>query len=115
MNTQFKFTNKNIATLPPHSKDSKTTEQEYSDTQVSGFKVLVGKSNSKKFLLRYTLRKRKCSVALGFFGVVTVEEARLMANRYKALIAQGRDPRQEREEFKNRIKSPQTYHQSCRY
>jgi len=40
---------------------------------------------------------------LGFFGVLTVDEARIIANQYKALIAQGRDPKQEREEFKNRI------------
>ena len=103
MNTQFKFTQKNIAALPAHAKDSKSTEQEYSDTVVAGLKVLVGKSGTKKFLFRYTLRQRKCSAALGVFGALTVDEARLMANQYKALIAQGRDPKQEREEFKNRI------------
>jgi integrase len=103
MNTQFKFTQKNIAALPPHTKASKSTEQEYSDTLVSGLKVLVGKSGNKKFLFRYTLRQRKCSAALGGFGALTVDEARVIANQYKALIAQGRDPRQERIEFINRI------------
>jgi integrase len=103
MNTQFKFTQKNIAALPPHPKASNSTEQEYSDTLVSGLKVLVGKSGNKKFLFRYTLRQRKCSAALGGFGALTVDEARVIANQYKALIAQGRDPRQERVEFINRI------------
>jgi integrase len=103
MITQFKFTQKNIAALPAHPKASKSTEQEYSDTLVSGLKVLVGKSGNKKFLFRYTLRQRKCSAALGGFGALTVDEARVIANQYKALIAQGRDPRQERVEFINRI------------
>lgn len=103
MITQFKFTQKNIAALPSHPKDSKSTEQEYSDALVSGLKVLVGKSGNKKFLFRYTLRLRKCSAALGGFGALTVDEARVIANQYKALIAQGRDPRQERVEFINRI------------
>ena len=49
MNTQFKFTQKNIAALPAHTKDSKSTEQEYSDTLVAGLKLLVGKSGTKKF------------------------------------------------------------------
>jgi hypothetical protein len=53
--------------------------------------------------LRYTLRQRKCSAALGGFGALTVDEARVIANQYKALIAQGRDPKQERDEFKNRV------------
>ena len=103
MNTQFKFTNKNIAALPPNPKDSKSTEQEYSDITVAGLKLLVGKNGNKKFLFRYTLRLRKCSTALGSFPAITVDEARIIANKYKALIAEGRDPKQEREEFKNRI------------
>jgi integrase len=40
---------------------------------------------------------------LGGFGALTVDEARVIANQYKALIVQGRDPRQERVEFINRI------------
>ena len=86
MNTQFKFTQKNIAALPPHPKDSKSTDQEYSDTLVSGLKLLVGKSGNKKFLFRYSLRSRKCSTALGSFGALTVDEARIIANQHKALV-----------------------------
>ncbi len=98
MTTQFKFTQKNIAALPAHSKASRSTEQEYSDTQVSGLKLLVGKSGTKKFLFRYTLRQRKCSIALGSFGALTVDDARLIANQYKALVTQGLDPKQQRED-----------------
>ncbi|MEI6269334.1 MAG: tyrosine-type recombinase/integrase [Methylococcaceae bacterium] len=103
MITKFKFTQKNIDALPPHAKESKSTDQEYSDSQVSGLKLLVGKNGNKKFLFRYTLRSRKCSTALGSFGALTVDEARTQSNQYKALVAQGRDPKQERDDFKNRI------------
>ena len=101
--TYFKFTQKNIAALPAHPKASKSTEQEYSDTLVSGLKVLVGKSGTKKFLFRYTLKQRKCSIALGNIGSITIDEARLIANQYKALVNQGLDPKQERDAFKKRI------------
>jgi integrase len=103
MITKFKFTQKSIDALPPHSKESRSTDQEYSDSQVSGLKLLVGKNGNKKFLFRYTLRSRKCSTALGSYGALTVDEARTLANQYKALVSLGRDPKQERDDFKNRI------------
>ena len=103
MITKFKFTQKSIEALPPNSKDARSTDQEYSDSQVSGLKLLVGKNGNKKFLFRYTLRSRKCSTALGSYGALTVDEARTLSNHCKALVTQGRDPKQERDEFKNRI------------
>ena len=103
MITKFKFTQRSIEALPSHAKESKSTDQEYSDSLVSGLKLLVGKNGNKKFLFRYTLRSRKCSTALGSFGAFTVDEARTLANQYKALVSQGRDPKQEKDEFKNRI------------
>ena len=103
MITKFKFTQRSIEALPFHAKESKSTDQEYSDSLVSGLKLLVGKNGNKKFLFRYTLRSRKCSTALGSFGALTVDEARTLANHCKALVSQGRDPKQEKDEFKNRI------------
>jgi len=103
MITKFKFTQKSIDALPLHSKDSRSTDQEYSDSLVSGLKLLVGKNGNKKFLFRYTLRSRKCSSALGSYGELTVDEARTLANHCKAMVSQGRDPKQEKDEFKNRI------------
>ena len=103
MLTQFRFTQKAIEALPPHPTDSKATDQEYSDTVVIGLKLLVGKKGNKRFLFRYHLRNRKGSTALGNFGAISVDEARVLANQYKALVTQGRDPKQERDDFKNRI------------
>ena len=101
--TSFRFTQKTLAALPPNPKSSKSSDFEVSDVQVPGLKLLVGKSGTKKFLLRYSINQRKCSIALGTFGVMNVDEARALANRYKAQVAQGIDPKQERDEFRSRI------------
>lgn len=101
--TSFRFTQKTLAVLPPNPKSSKSSDFEVSDTQVPGLKLLVGKSGTKKFLLRYSFNQRKCSIALGTFGVMSVDEARTLANLYKARIAQGIDPKLERDEFRARI------------
>ncbi len=111
MLTKFKFTQKALEALPPHPLASKATDQEYSDTVVIGLKLLVGKKGNKRFLFRYHLRNRKCSTSLGTFGAISVDEARVLANQYKALVSQGRDPKQERDEFKNRICFGEFIHQ----
>lgn len=96
MSNKIKLTNRLIEKLPPHDANSKSTEKEYSDTEVSGLKLLVGKNGSKKFLLRYTYRGRKRSVALGQFGALDIANARELANQQKGLIAKGLDPKQEK-------------------
>ncbi len=111
MLTKFKFTQKALEAIPPHPLESKATDQEYSDTVVIGLKLLVGKKGNKRFLFRYHLRNRKCSTSLGTFGAISVDEARVLANQYKALVTQGRDPKQERDEFKNRICFGEFVHQ----
>ncbi len=56
---RFRFTNTVIAALPANPASSRSTESEYSDTEISGLKLLSGKSGSKRFLLRYILHGRK--------------------------------------------------------
>ena len=94
--SRFRFTNRAIEALPPNDSQSKSTEKEYSDIEVSGLKMLVGKNNSKKFLLRYTWRGRKRSIALGPFGALNVADARQVANEQKGLVSRGTDPKQEK-------------------
>ena len=49
MNKKFKFTNIKIQKLPPNDPNSKSTEAEYTDdADVSGLKLLVGKTGSKR-------------------------------------------------------------------
>ena len=50
---RFKFTHRLIDTLPPNEPDAPSREAEYSDSEISGLKCLVGKGEGKKkFLLR---------------------------------------------------------------
>lgn len=98
--SRFSFTQKSIDLLPPNPASSKSTEAEYSDTQVPGLKLLVGKTGNKKFLLRYTFHGRKKALALGAYGALNVTEVRRRANQHKADIAQGIDPKAVREQVK---------------
>lgn len=101
MQKKFKFTNAKLKSIKPHDKDSPSTELELSDdSDVSGLKLLVGKSGNKRFLLRYTFKSKKCSIAIGKFGDIDVATARKIAQKHKALIAEGIDPKVEKDSYK---------------
>ena len=101
--TRFQFTQKSIENLPANAQSAKSTEAEYSDSQVPGLKLLAGKTGTKKFLLRYTFLGQKKAIALGAFGALTVADARQLANKHKADIAKGSDPKQQREQAKQEL------------
>lgn len=94
MNKRFRFTTSTITALPANPASSRSTESEYSDTEISGLKLLSGKSGSKRFLLRYILHGRKCSIAIGRFPDIDVATARKIARQHKQLLAEGNDPRE---------------------
>lgn len=100
--TKFRFTNSSIKALPAQRRDAAATELEFSDTEVIGLKLLSGKSQgSKRFLLRYTLQGKKRSIALGRFGDIDVSQARTIARKHKAMLAEGIDPVAERDSYKS--------------
>ena len=102
MKKKFKFTNARIKGLNPHDPNSRSTEQEFTDdSDVTGLKLLVGKSGSKRFLMRYTFQGRKKSIAIGRFGDIDVAQARKIVQRYKAQVADGIDPKVEKDSYKS--------------
>ena len=101
--TRFQFTQKSIDNLPANVSSAKSTEAEYTDIQVPGLKLLVGKTGTKKFLLRYTFLGQKKAIALGGYGALNVADARQLANKFKSDIARGFDPKQQREKAKNEL------------
>lgn len=99
MEKRFRFTATNLRALPANPAGSRSTELEFSDTEVVGLKCLSGKTDSKRFLLRYTFLGRKASIAIGRFPDVDLTTARNIARQYKTLVAQGIDPKAERDEL----------------
>jgi integrase len=92
MNRQFRFNRKAIDALPPHPPDARSTESEYSDTDVAGLRLLVNRLGRKYFLLRYTINGRKRSMKLGDYPTLDVGDARLKALECRAQLAKGVDP-----------------------
>ena len=91
------FTEKGIQNLPANPKDAKAAFMEYSDAQVVGLRVMVGKTGRKFFYFRYTINKRKRVIAIGEFPALTLKDARGKALQYRAMVANGDDPLAERE------------------
>ena len=82
MNKRFKFTDKLIQSLPAHIRESRATEAEYSDTDITGLKCLIGKTGNRRFLFRYTFHSRKYSISLGKFGDIKVADAKRIAQKH---------------------------------
>ncbi|MFT5675230.1 MAG: integrase [Paraglaciecola sp.] len=97
MKKQFKFTTSLLKSLPQNDINASSTELEFSDTEVIGLKCLSGKTDSKRFLLRYQFNGTKRSITIGRFPDVDLNCARKIARQYKVQIAQGEDPRQARD------------------
>ncbi|MCX9067292.1 site-specific integrase [Citrobacter portucalensis] len=102
--TRFRFTNALIKNLPPNATDTRSTDAEYSDTEISGLKCLVGRGEGrKKFLLRYLYHGRKRAIALGHWPEVDVSLARHLALECKRQLAMGADPKQQRDSKRQEI------------
>lgn len=110
--SRFRFTQKAIEALPPNPPHARSTEAEYSDTQIPGFKCLVGKGEgSKKFLLRYLWQGRKRAISIGRFPDVDLNTAREIATNYKRLLSQGIDPKQQKEDKRQELTLTELFEQ----
>ncbi len=61
MSKLFKFTPTKLNNIPPHDRRSKSTNNEVSDTEVQGLKLLIGKSGKSASccdLFRQSQRKK---------------------------------------------------------
>jgi site-specific recombinase XerD len=76
---------------------STSKETEYTDTDVSGLKLVVTKQGHKSFLLRYTFQGRKRAMKLGNYPVLDIANARSKALEAKRLLLENTDPQAERD------------------
>ena len=93
---RFAFTTKNIKSLPVHSRNSPSTDQEYSDTEIVGLRVFVSKTGRKSFHLRYWFNGRKRVIKIADADCLPLSEVRTKARELRGMIARGVDPLNER-------------------
>ncbi|ELA9867449.1 tyrosine-type recombinase/integrase [Vibrio parahaemolyticus] len=98
-NRTINFTPSAIKALPVPPSTSKANDIEWSDEQTIGLKVLVGRTGNKRYLLRYVspVTRKKTSIALGRWPDLDVNDARTKARKLKVQIADGIDPKIERD------------------
>ncbi len=101
MMKRFKFTNALLKSLPANDAHSASTELEFSDTDVIGLKCLSGKTGNKRYLLRYTFQSQKKSISIGNIKDFDIAVARKIARKLKAKIAEGIDPKAEKDGYKS--------------
>lgn len=100
-NRQFRFSHKQIDALQPHDEYSASATAEYSDTEVIGLKLAVGKSGRKYFWHRYRYHGVKRTMKLGEYPSLNVADARQMVNDNKNLLGRNLDPAGERNKRRN--------------
>lgn len=104
---RFAFTRRSLESLPSHDKSrGGSNGTEYTDATCSGLKAIVGPSGRIHFLHRFTTPYgKKGAMSIGEYlpGVTNIEEVRKKVYRQKAMLAEGRDPREERKERKSMI------------
>ena len=75
------------------------------DDKVSGFGIKILTSGKRKYVLKYRThggRKAKQRwLAIGTHGLITAEQARALAKRALAKVAEGEDPQAERQDLAN--------------
>lgn len=98
MKRQFKFTKKVIEGLPPCPPDTASKEQEYSDQDIAGLRLQVNRLGRKVFLWRYQIEGRKRALKIGSYPETSIDAARQQVIEWRALLAKGIDPQDQREE-----------------
>ncbi len=93
---KFHFTQKKIEALPPNDRNSKSTDQEYSDT-TPGLKLFVSKNGRKSFHFRYCLNKKKIVIKIGDFDCLSLQEVRDIASNYRGMVNRDIDPLSKRD------------------
>ncbi len=106
-NKKFVFTRRTLENLPAHDPSlSRSNGTEYSDATCIGLKALVGPTRRIHFLHRFTSPYgRKGAVSLGEYlpGVTSIDEVRKKVYQQKAMLTEGHDPREEKQEKRDML------------
>jgi integrase len=88
---KLKLTKRNIDTKIPTPEK----QEDYRDTELSGFTLRAFASGRKQFMLLYRLDSRRKAIKIGDYGALTPDAARTKAKAWLADIVKGIDPQQE--------------------
>ncbi|MDG2914722.1 integrase arm-type DNA-binding domain-containing protein [Bisgaard Taxon 10/6] len=95
---------------PTEIKNAKPKEKEYTLSDGDGLLLLILPSGSKSWRFNYTrpITSKRTKIALGSYPEISLADARAKREEYRALIAKGIDPQQEKiriqQENENRLK-----------
>jgi integrase len=92
MDNKFNFTKATLQNLPIASSNKRTY---YYDTKIRGLALRVTSSNIKTFVVYRWVNGKPERVTLGRFPDLTIEQARKKATEVNAVIATGRNPKEE--------------------
>lgn len=100
MKAPIKWTTAMLEKLPAHVKGAKSSNYEITDPHTAGLKLQIGTTGRKFFWFRYTYRGEKLSVKIGEFGPMSIVEARGRALKARAIVDDGGNPQDERQQQK---------------
>jgi integrase len=83
---------KNLNDKAIQSLKRRASPYKTSDSKVKGLFILVTKSGSKLWRLKYRFDKKEKSLSFGLYPAVGLEDARTKANEARSLLAKGIDP-----------------------
>ena len=89
-------------------KTAKAKGKDYKLFDGNGLFLLVTKRNTKLWRLKYTFNNKEKLLSLGSYPNVTLNQARLLREKYKSEIAQGIDPSQNKKEQKQKQKQEES-------
>lgn len=93
-----RLTESSVVKLKGPVSESTKKQIEYTDSDVIGLKIEVGKSQQGSYRFRYTSpRGRKSSIRIGTVGAMSLTEARQKAREYRAMLDRDDDPQDVRQ------------------
>ena len=102
MAEQLNFTNANLKSLPlPEPRKRKS----YSDDRVPGLLLRITHSGVKTFLVYRKVNNKPVRVTIGRYPDIAIEQARRLAKRNLADMAEGKNPNSEKKMARAKTKS----------
>jgi len=95
MDRKIRLNKRTLDALPPCPKDSRSSQDQYTDIETPGLKVEVSKTRVITFVYRFTYQGVKDYMRIGTYPGISIAEAKQRAIDAKALLDRGINPNDE--------------------